>query len=71
MTLHEAIRLVLSENTSPMNTSDIAEILNSRAFYRRGDGASVPVWQIRLRCTHYPQLFEILEDGRIGLAEIQ
>ena len=71
MTLHEAIQLVLMENNNKsMHASDIAEIINARELYRRGDGENVPPWQVLLRCNKYPHLFEIIESEMVRLIQV-
>ncbi len=58
MTLHEAIELVLKENKRPMSAKDIADEINNRNLYQRGDGNPVPTSQIHARVKNYPLLFK-------------
>lgn len=66
MTLHEAIETILIEK-GPLNTSDIAFLINERHLYVRGDGEPVKASQISARINHYETTFERLPDGRISL----
>lgn len=66
MTLHEAIETVLIEK-GPLNTSDIAFLINERPLYERGDAEPVRPSQISARLNHHKTTFERLPDGRISL----
>ena len=57
MTLHEAIIEVLSDNRQGLTASQIAEKVNQRKTYIRGDGEPLPSSQISARVNKYPDLF--------------
>jgi hypothetical protein len=63
MKLHEAIELVLKENKRPMSTQELADIINARKLYVRGDGLPLPKQQIYLRSRNYVKYFQL--DGQM------
>lgn len=66
ITLHEAMRLVLKESNRPMTALELADEINKKRLYTRGDGGALPTNQICARARKYPQLFEKTEiDERI------
>ncbi len=67
MTLHEAIKLVLNEYQRPMTTRELADEINKRNLYQRGDGGPVPTSQIGARVNNYQSLFRKDHLGRIQL----
>jgi len=67
-TLHEAIRIVLSErNDKTLHASKLADIIYERKLYLRQDGGQAPSSQIRARCRDHPKLFEFIGGGNIRL----
>jgi len=68
MTLHRAIEIVLQENGIPMTTREIADRINHRKLYVRGDKQPVPTSQIGARVNNYPDLF-MKENGKIKLVQ--
>lgn len=66
MTLHEAIEEVLKENGSGLKAREIADRINDRKLYQRGDKAPLPTSQIHARVKNYPRLFQKI-DGVIWL----
>jgi hypothetical protein len=69
MTLHDAIEQVLRETRKPMKPAAIAEIINSRRIYIKGDNTKVTSSQVMARVAKYPNLFKIGEDG-VSLLDI-
>lgn len=67
MTLHEAIVVVLKEAGRPLTRKDIADKINARKLYIRGDGKPLPSNQIGARVSHYLNLFTVNPDGSIAL----
>ena len=66
ITLHEAMQLVLKESNRPMTARELADEINKRNLYTRGDGELLPTNQICARARKYQQLFEKTEiDGRV------
>ena len=62
LTLHEAISIVLEEESNRwMTVRELAEVVNARALYRKKDGSHVEANQIHARTKNYEQLFE--KDG--------
>lgn len=57
MTLHEAIEQILTEKSSAMTTSEIAEVLNQRKLYHKKDGSLITAYQVHGRTKNYPHLF--------------
>ncbi|MDO1450354.1 N-6 DNA methylase [Rhodocytophaga aerolata] len=68
MTLHEAIVEVLEDLGHPLSTRHIADEVNRRRLYQRGDGEPVPSSQISARVRNYPNLF-LIENNRIRLVK--
>lgn len=66
MKLHEAIEQVLKENGSGLKAREIADRINDRKLYMRGDETPVPTSQIHARVMNYPRLFQKI-DGVIWL----
>ena len=71
MTLHEAIKQVLEDNGRPMSAREIADEVNRRNLYQRGDGSPVPGSQIHARVKNYPALFQKNEAGQILLTSLK
>lgn len=57
MTLHDAIREVLTLRGEPMTPKEIAAEMALRKLYARKDGAPAPPQQVSARVNKYPQLF--------------
>lgn len=57
MKLHEAIELVIIEKGIPLTPNDIAQIINDRKLYIKGDGSKVTGQQISTRVKSYNLLF--------------
>ena len=57
MTLHEAIEKVLKDSGRPMTAKEIADLINAKMLYIRGDKNPVPGSQIHARVKNYPHLF--------------
>jgi len=58
MTLHEAIMQIFKDcQKVRMTLKEIADELNKKKLYQRGDGGVIPSSQIRLRVLEYPQFF--------------
>jgi hypothetical protein len=67
-TLHEAIRMVLSERpTLTATTSELSEEIERRRLYTRKDGLSAKAQQINARARKYPNLFNIDGTGIVRL----
>ena len=67
-TLHEAMRLVLSEaENKTMHAAELADEIYRRRLYLKKDGSKAEYTQIRARCGHYPELFEALPGNYIKL----
>lgn len=59
LTLHEAISIVLEEESNRwMTVRELAEVVNARALYRKKDGSHVEASQIHARTKNYEHLFE-------------
>lgn len=58
MTLHEAIILVISSAKRPLTSSEIADEVNRKRLYIKGDGSFVEPSQIMARINKYPHLFQ-------------
>jgi hypothetical protein len=64
LTLHEAMKLVLSESGAGwMSAHALGRAISARGLYARGDGDIVRSGQIRARAAKYPHLFEGSRDG--------
>ena len=69
-TLHEAMKIVLSEiEDKTMHASDLADEIYKRKLYLQKDGGKAQYTQIRARCGHYPDMFEALKGNKIRLKE--
>jgi hypothetical protein len=67
-TLHKAIHLVLSERESgKATTGEIAKEIGRLRLYQRKDGAVARAAQINARVRHYPELFQFVDSGVVGL----
>jgi type I restriction enzyme M protein len=69
MTLHDAIEKILRETRKSLKAAEIAETINSRRIYIKGDNTNVTSSQVLARVTKYPNLFRIDENG-ISLLDI-
>jgi hypothetical protein len=68
-TLHEAMRIVLSERPSlAATTSELRDEIERRRLYLRNDGAIPKASQINARARKYPHLFTIDSSGSVRLA---
>ena len=63
LTLHEAIRRVLDTIGPKAPARAIANEINRRQLYVRGDGKSLDYQQVLARARKYPKLFEVGSDG--------
>lgn len=69
-TLHEAMRIVLSEaKNKTMHAAELADEIYKRRLYLKKDGSKAEYTQIRARCGHYPDMFEALPGNYIKLKE--
>ncbi|WP_242826525.1 hypothetical protein [Caldisalinibacter kiritimatiensis] len=69
-TLHEAMKIVLSEaENKTMHASELADEIYRRRLYLKKDGSKAQYTQIRARCGHYSELFEALPGNYIKLKE--
>jgi len=69
-TLHEAMRMVLAEKeVHIMHASELADEIYERKLYLQKDGGKAHYTQIRARCGHYPEYFEVLKGNNIKLKE--
>lgn len=67
-TLHEAMRIVLSEaENKTMHAAELANEIYRRRLYLKKDGSKAEYTQIRARCGHYPDMFEALPGNYIKL----
>ena len=69
-TLHEAMRIVLSEaKNKTMHAAELADEIYKRRLYLKKDGSKAEYTQIRARCGHYPDMFEALPGNIIRLKQ--
>jgi len=69
-TLHEAMKIVLSEaENKTMHAAELADEIYKRRLYLKKDGSKAEYTQIRARCGHYPDMFEALPGNYIKLKE--
>jgi antitoxin Phd len=67
-TLHDAMRLVLSEKEDhTMHAAKLSDEIYERKLYCQKDGNKAHYTQIRARCGHYPKYFEVLTGNNIRL----
>ena len=67
-TLHEAMKIVLSEaENKTMHAAELADEIYRLRLYLKKDGSKAEYTQIRARCGHYPELFEALPGNYIKL----
>jgi antitoxin Phd len=67
-TLHEAMKIVLSEaENKTMHAVELADEIYRRRLYLKKDGSKAEYTQIRARCGHYPDMFEALPGNYIKL----
>src|SRR3954468_18405630 len=66
MTCAEAIERVLEEAGAPLRAAQIAEEIDARGLYRRGDGLPLPAYQVSSVAHGQPERFRI-EGGLISL----
>lgn len=65
--LHDEMVDILSEaGATGLSYAALAERVNARGVYLKGDGSPVHESQIRLRARNYDRLF-LLGDGRVRL----
>lgn len=69
-TLHEAMKIVLSEvENKTMHVSELADEIYRRRLYLKKDGSKAHYTQIRARCGRYKYMFEALSGNRIKLKD--
>ena len=69
-TLHEAMKIVLSEaENKTMHAAELADEIYKRRLYLKKDGSKAEYTQIRARCGHYPDMFEALPGNIIRLKQ--
>ena len=69
-TLHEAMKIVLSEaENKTMHAAELADEIYRRRLYLKKDGSKAQYTQIRARCGHYPDMFEALPGNIIRLKQ--
>ena len=69
-TLHEAMKIVLSEaENKTMHAAELADEIYRRRLYLKKDGSKAEYTQIRARCGHYPDMFEALPGNIIRLKQ--
>lgn len=69
-TLHDAMRIVLSEaENKTMHAAELADEIYKRKLYLKKDGNKAEYTQIRARCGHYPDMFEALPGNLIRLKD--
>ena len=69
-TLHEAMRIVLSEaENKTMHAAELADEIYRRKLCLKKDGSKAEYTQIRARCGHYPDMFEALPGNLIRLKD--
>jgi hypothetical protein len=62
VTLHEEIAAILEDQGNRwMSTAEVAQLVNERGRYRKGDLSPVTAWQIHGRTRNYARLFD--RDG--------
>ncbi len=66
MTLHAAMETVLRE-WGPTRITKLAEEIDRRSLYKRRDGKPAGAHQIHARIHNYPDTFERVEPGVVGL----
>lgn len=62
VTLHEAIKAVLSHEGGSLSAEEIARRINIRSLYQRRDGSDVPSNQILARAKKYAEIFFVQEE---------
>lgn len=68
LTLHEAMKIVLSEvEDGTMHAAKLADEIYNRKLYLQKNGKKAQYTQIRARCGHYPDMFEALPGNYIKL----
>jgi hypothetical protein len=72
LTLHEAIVVVLSTKTNKSATTEvIADEINKRELYLRGNGTPVPAYQIMMRTNlssgKYSHIFKFTKPNIVSL----
>lgn len=68
--LHEAMKIVLSEaENKTMHAKELADEIYRRRLYLKKDGNKAHYTQVRARCGHYPDMFEVLPGNYIKLKE--
>ena len=69
-TLHEAMKIVLSEaENKTMHAAELSDEIYRRRLYLKKNGSKAEYTQIRARCGHYPDMFEALPGNYIKLKE--
>jgi hypothetical protein len=68
MTLHEAMRTVLSEQPNlTASTQFVSDEIARRGLYRQQAGGVAHSGQIRIRAIKYPKLFKMVEQDTVQL----
>ena len=69
-TLHEAMRIVLSEQPDGTATTGlVSDEIVRRGLYRQKGGGVAHKGQIRIRALKYPKLFQVLEREKVRLID--
>lgn len=69
-TLHEAMKIVLSEvEDRILHASELADIIYERKLYTQKNGEKAKYNQLSARCGQYPEMFESLSGNYIKLKE--
>lgn len=69
-TLHEAMKIVLSEaKDKTMHAAKLADEIYERGLYWQRNGNKAQSTQIRTRCGHYEDMFDALPGNYIKLKE--
>jgi hypothetical protein len=63
LTLHEAMAQVLADIGPSAPARAIANEINRRRTYTRGDGRSLDYQQVLARARKYPHMFNVTSDG--------
>lgn len=66
MTLHAAMAAILGE-WGPTRATKLADEIEKRGLYRRKDGKPAGAHQVHARVHNYPDIFERVSPGVVGL----
>ncbi len=68
LTLHEAMRIVLSEQPDrTASTQHVSDEVARRGLYRQNLGGVAHAGQIRIRAINHPELFEMVDQTTVKL----